>query len=272
MSNPSNFTQQFEARKQLIRSAMSNQEKTMDELKKEYLENKKTGIYNYVTEIPYKNVFGYFFMFLFIFYILDLINFSLKNIIVLIGTTLIIFFLNEKRRSTTLTRMEELQLKLNGIYPKPKFFHNDSGIIELLFSMKEYKIYNVISYNRLIRTLDDFLSIIVDIEKNPKQAYKMYDTLKLMKNTALNLLHSIIFNIPSNLIAENKLNKALDSLQFILQIHLEKVKKIANQQYLKTGPKTDNGYIPYDEIEFSDPQSDSHINRSSAYENHYDRY
>ena len=78
--------------------------------------------------------------------------------------------------------------------------------------------------------------------------------------------------LAKSLVAENKLNKALDSLQFILQIHLEKVKKIANQQYLKTGPKTDNGYIPYDEIEFSDPQSDSHINRSSAYDNHYDRY
>ena len=261
MSNPDDYKRELAKRIETIKLAASDQEASLNKLKQDYLKNKQIGIYNYITEIPNLSVFYYFYIFLFIFYSLNLIDFSLKNIIVLFGTTLCIYFINEKRRSTTLTRMEELELKMNSIFPKPKFFYYDSGIIELIFSIREYKIYNVISFNKLIRTLDDFLSIMSDIDKNPKMAYKMYDTLKMMKNASLNLLHSIIYNIPSNIIAENKLNDAMDSLQFILQIHLEKVKNISNEIYKKDGPNVNNNYISYDHIEKDDPYVNYHYDR-----------
>jgi len=151
--------------------------------------------------------------------------------------------MNERRRSTSITRMQELELKLNGIFPKPKHFYIDSGIIELIHSMKEFKNYNPLAFNKLIRILDDFLELTLDIEKNTENGFPLYETLQNMKDSALNNLQSIIFNTPSDLAAENKLDSATQSLHFILNFHLEQIRMKTNKKFKKDGPNINNRYI-----------------------------
>ena len=242
MSDPA-FQAELQRRINAIKFAASSQEASNEKLKKDFLETKKSGIYNYLISIPTHSVFIYFIIFLLSFTILNEISFTGKHIIILISSLIVIFLLNEKRRSTTITRMQELEMKLNSIFPKPKNFHIDSGIVELIYSINEFKNYNVLAFNKLIRTLDDFLDLTLDIEKNPDNGFSLYDNLQNMKDASLNLLQSIIYNTPSELIAENKLDNATESLHYILNFHLEQIRLKTNEQYVKQGPNIKNKYI-----------------------------
>lgn len=258
--NDPKFEKAFQQRINAINFKASEQEEINKKLKKDFLDSKKSGIYNYLVDIPSINVFYYFFIFIFCFFIINKLNFTLKHIIIIIISGLFVFILNEKRRSTTLTKMQELELKMNNIFPKPRYFYLDAGIVELIHSIREFKNYNVLSFNRLIRTLDDFLGLTLDIKKNPENGFQLYETLKNMKKASLNLLHSIIYNTPSDLVAENKLDTALESLHFILNFHLEKLRKIINENYEENGPNIVNKYIYNEGPDGKDPYFNENYN------------
>lgn len=243
MSNDPKFNQALRNRIRTIQFAATDQEKVTEQLKADYLESQKSGIYNYLTGIPKESLFLYFVVFLVAFFVINHIKFTAKHIIVLVASCLVIFLMNEQRRSTTTTRMEELELKLTSIFPKPKFFYIDSGIIELIHSIREYKNYNPLAFNKLIRILDDFLELTLDIEKNGQNAFALYKILQNLKDSALNNLHSIIYNTPSDINAEVKLEDSLDALQFILNFHLEQVRIKANKKFKKDGPNINNKFI-----------------------------
>lgn len=227
----------------IIQQAALAQSQESEQLKQIFLNTQKSGFYNYLNSIPKIDLLKYFATFLIVFFIINEINFTNKHIIIILIGIVVIFYMNEMRKSTSITRMQELELKLNGIFPKPQFFYIDSGIIELIFSIKEYKQYNPLAFNKLISLIDNFLKLTLDVEKNTKNSYPLYDILHNLKDSALNNLHSIIYNMPSDINAEVKLTKAMDSLQFILNFHLENVRLIANKNFKTDGPKINNKYI-----------------------------
>ena len=238
-----NVKEAIQQRVAAIQSVASEQERESSLLRDDFLENKRTGLYNYFVEIPSTSLFTYFGIFLILFFIINEVKFTGKHIIIIIICALIIFYLNEKRRSTSLTRMQELELKLISIFPKPKFFYLDSGLVELLHSIKEYKQYNPLAYNKLIRILDDFLELTLDIEKEVDNCTALYDILQNLKDSALNNLHSMIYNIPSDIRAEVKLDDAISSLHYILNFHLEQIRIKCNKKYNKDGPTIHNKYL-----------------------------
>ena len=67
--------------------------------------------------------------------------------------------------------------------------------------------------------------------------------LQNLKDSALNNLHSVIYNIPSDIHAEVKLDEALQSLHYILNFHLEQIRIKCNDKFKETGPTTKNKYI-----------------------------
>jgi len=238
-----NVKEAIKQRVNAIQHLATEQEREAQNLKKRFLDTKKSGIYNYLTEIPSKSVLSYFVIGLILFFVINEIKFTAKHIVIIVMCGISLFYLNEKRRSTSLTRMQEIELKLLSIFPQPKFFYLDSGLIELIHSIKEYKSYNPLAFNKLIRILDDFLELTLDIEKNLDNAIPLYDILQNFKDSALNNLHSMIYNVPSDIRAEVKLDKALDSLHFILNFHLEKIRIKSNGKYKKDGPNINNKYI-----------------------------
>ena len=233
----------IERRVEAIQHLATEQEREGKLLKQNFLEEKKSGIYNYFVEIPSKSLLTYFVVGLLLFFTINEVKFTGKHIVIIVICGLALFYLNEKRRSTSLTRMQELELKLISIFPQPKFFYLDSGLVELLHSIKEYKQYNPLAYNKLIRILDDFLELTLDIEKNVDNAIPLYEILQGFKTSALNNLHSMIYNTPSDIRAEVKLDDALESLHYILNFHLEKIRIKSNEKYKKDGPNINNKYI-----------------------------
>ena len=186
-----------------------------------YQKGKERGVYAYFTEIDSHSLFFYIVVLIVVYVLLSFLNINFKNVISILVGIALVYYLNEKRKSTETTEMQEIELKLYQIFPKPKFFHLDAGIIELISTIQEFRNYNTDSYDRLVRTLDTFLKIKFDIESGVNYCKENLQIAKRFKTQCLNYLHSIIFMVPSDINVEGKLKKALNSLHFILNHHID---------------------------------------------------
>jgi hypothetical protein len=222
---------------------LKNQKNEIKKLSEEYLEERQEGIYNYIKSIKKKDIPLYIIIFVISIFILNKYNYNINHFIILLSTIMIIYYINDMKRDSNDKRMKEIQLKLLTIYPKPKYFYIDSGIIELIYSIKEYRVYNEIIYEKLILQLDFFLKIVSILEKFPKDSFQLLENLKRKKKEILNILHSIILSLPPSVNTEVKLDKAIKSLHYILNYHEERLRISSNKLYLKTKPNIKTKYI-----------------------------
>lgn len=239
------------------------QQKGLDSLKQDYLKDKQIGIYNYFRQIPKQHLFTYIVIFIILSFLLNELDITFKKIMVILICALFLFYVNEMNKSVFVDEMQETKLKLNTLFPIPKFFYIDSRLIDLVYSFREYKKYNPLAFNKVIKTTDNFLKIVLDAEKDIGNIYQMIDIMKGLKQEIMNHLHSIIHNTPSDKIAKFKMDNVLDAMHYILNYHMEMMRIKSNKKFEKDGPSINNKYI----------------NRSShpephdpAYDEHYDIY
>lgn len=234
---------EIEKNKKINEKNKVKQQNQLDDMSKNFLADKNKGIYNYIKKIDKHDIILYLIIFFIILYYLNKYKFNINHLAMLFITLSIIFYINDMKNVTGKSRMKEIQMKLLTIYPKPKYFFMDSGIIELIFSLKEYRTYNEIVFEKLILQLDFFLKIVSILEKFPVDSFQLLENLKRRKKEILNILHSMIVSIPPSIHTEVKLNKALKSLQYILSYHYERLRIKSNELFLKDKPKYSNKYI-----------------------------
>lgn len=227
---------------ELNKDKLKHQSKALRELSQEFLSAKKTGIYNYIKKIEKTNIIIYLFVFGLIFSFLKYIKFTTNNFFISIIAIVIIYYINDMNEVNNMSRMKELQMKMMTIDPLPKYFYMDSGLIELIFSIKEYKTYSPVLFEKLIIQLDHFLKLVLLMEKFPKDSYQLLENLKRKKKSILNILHSFIYNLPVSIHTEVKLDKTLDSMQFILNYHYERLRVENNKIYIEDNPNRNNKY------------------------------
>ena len=215
----------------------------MQGLSKEFLSDKDEGIYNYITKIDKNDVVLYVIIFFGLLFILNKYNFNINHLSMIIITLSVIYYINDFKSVTGESRMKEIQMKLLTIYPKPKYFYMDSGIIELIFSIKEYRTYNEVVFEKLILQLDFFLKIVSILEKFPEDSFTLLENLKRKKKEILNILQSMIVSIPVSIHTEVKLDKAIKSLHYILNYHEERLRMQSNRLFLKNKPTINTKYI-----------------------------
>ena len=221
---------------------LKHQNKELKELSSEFLSDKRKGIYNYVKNIEKNNIIIYIFLFGIIFSFFNYINFTANKFFISFIALLIVYYINDMNQTNNMSRMKELQMKMMMIDPLPKYFYLDAGIIELIFSIKEYKTYSPVLFEKLIIQLDHFLKLVLLMEKFPKDSYQLLENLKRKKQSIMNILHSFIYNIPVSIHTEVKLDKTLESMQFILNYHYERLRTENNKIYLKEKPNRNNKY------------------------------
>jgi hypothetical protein len=229
--------------KKLNEKKKTKQQNELDDMSKNFLADKNKGIYNYIKQIDRHDIIIYLIIFFTILHFLNKYKFNINHLAMLFFTLFIIYYINDMKRVTGKSRMKEIQMKLLTIYPKPKYFYMDSGIVELIFSLKEYRTYNEVIFEKLILQIDFFLKIVSVLEKFPVDSFQLLENLKRRKKEILNILHSMIVSIPPSVETEVKLDKALKSLQFILSYHYERLRIKSNELFLKDKPKFTNKYI-----------------------------
>lgn len=244
----------------IYENKLKHQNIELKELSRDFLDDRKNGIYNYIKQIEKKNIVIYIFIFSIVYSILNYIEFNNHKFILSIVTLGIIYYINDMNSVNNISRMKELQMKMISIDPLPKYFYLDSGIIELIFSLKEYKVYSAVLFEKLIIQLDHFLKLVLLMEKFPSDSYQLLENLKTKKKVILNILHSFIYNIPVSIFTEIKLDKALDSMQFILNYHYERLRIQYNKIYSKNINRNNKYYYSNKNPEGADEYQNNNYN------------
>ena len=114
-------------------------------------------------------------------------------------------------------------LENDYIVPKPKICNKYNDIVKFLFSIQDLYKYNQQTYENLIDIIDNFFYLYEESLLINNLSANNYDLMDKNKNQALNLLHSIIINVPADTIYNNKIDDSVDYLNFILSNYLENI-------------------------------------------------
>lgn len=201
------------------------------------------NIYFKLSTINSSELFIYIIIIIISITIINYYNISFKGIIGLfIGLIIAYIFYNKKILELSAYN-NNLKLKLELIKPSPKLFNKYPDLINLFFNIREFYDYNNKAMENCIENVDSILQLYSDINIGIKYCDKNVDVIKILKNNALNNLHSIIFSLENNKILEKKLKKALNELHIILNYFEDNVIDICNKKIDKYGYTYDKKYI-----------------------------
>lgn len=147
---------------------------------------------------------------------------------------------------TNESRMKELQFKLRTIRPKTTYLYLDTGMIEVLYSLREFEQYSEPIWRELITTIDKFYKIIFYSSEYP--SFESCEKLYNLKKIILNHLHSLIFNIPCNDgYSDKKLYEATENVHYILNFRIEQIRRENNTNFQKN-ITNNNKYVDKQDI------------------------
>lgn len=193
-------------------------------------------------------------IFLFIFLKLTI---GLNIILALVLAVIVILYLTEKQNRENEIERSSFQTKLKTIKPIPKVLNDDKDIIDFMFSIQDFYVFNPLAYEELIDNIDAVLTLRDNIFGNKQFANQYYQIAESKKNNALNSLHSIIFTLPNDKIFQEKFNRSHKRLETILNKHLNEMYDQCNyyikqdgkdtlKRQINIGPKEYNHYFDKD--------------------------
>jgi hypothetical protein len=153
---------------------------------------------------------------------------------------------------TDIKKNELVIEKMQSLLPQPKKIH-DNNIKSFLFSIQDFYQYNPQVYEDFTQELDNFFMIYDQVINDQQLSGINYNLLEDKRRLLLSTLESMIYNIPSNLIYEKKLQKAVSVLDSILQKYIDIIKQLFKKnisqngytnstQLPNTGPPAYNAY------------------------------
>ena len=170
----------------------------------------------------------------------------------LLGTSIVIY-LNDKKISRNEDVNKKLELKLKLLDKiQPTYFHIDPDMINLFFSIKDFKKYNEDAFKKAMKTTDNVLILRVDSEKGLENCVETFEMAEMMANKSLNYMQSFIIKIPQISILKNKYQKVLNRHHILLKRHLDymyekckvKPEDINNTTRIITHYDRERGYNP----------------------------
>lgn len=193
---------------------------------------------------------------LIIIFLLWIMSISLNVILIIILFIIIVIYYFQKNKLVKENFNDKENIKFGNIKP-PLEISNKIDINDFLFSIQDFYIYNPQAHEELIDNINAFFSIYSNILMDNDLSNYYYQIAESKKNNALNSLHSIIFNLPTNKLYTEKLNRAHQRLETILNKYLNELFNKCNQYTLQfgrniykkqinTGPKEYNTYLNKD--------------------------
>ena len=193
------------------------------------------NIYTYINEIDGNLIFLYVIILIVSFYFFSYKTITLSIIFSVFIGLFIIIYLNEKNKVTTGNEKQDIDTQLKNITPTPERFDNYPDIIKFAFSIQDFYIYNPQAFENIIYDIDAFLLMYTNIKKDNSLTNELYDLMENKKNSSLNNLHSIIYNMPNYKNLIEKLNNALQYLESLLNNYLEEIYKIHQNNVYMNG-------------------------------------
>lgn len=134
---------------------------------------------------------------------------------------------------------------------KPDSIHikNNNELLDFIFSIQDFYYYNPRVFIDMVNSINDFMTIRNENEMSNIYNGYLYSSLLMKKRDALNSLASLAISLPSNRDVDEKLQNALERLEFILNNYLDETYYKYRNNIYKNGYRSDIinvdiGYIP----------------------------
>ena len=210
--------------------------------------------YKYVSSMSAESLFQYFVVI--VICITVIVHISPSMVAVLGGIVGIIFvyFLNDRKVAQVQSFNEDLQWRLQSLYPRPQNFELDPDLINLFYNIRDMRSYNSLAYDKALKNVDSLLRVLKDVQIGVQHCEQNYELAHDKYKNAMNHMHSVIYNIPLSDVTLNKYNAALKQLQLILKRHLDTIYKICKAQRREQGNTSDMHFV--DELHLAGPKPD----------------
>lgn len=166
------------------------------------------------------------------------LSIGLNIILGLILAVVTILYLYEKETTAIELEKEQYEEKLESINPSPKNITGDNDLINFLFSVQDFYVFNPPAFEEVIDNIDSFKSLYEDVFADAELCNYYYQILDSKKSNALNAFHSIIFTLPNNQVFTEKFDRAHKRLETILNKYLNEAYDQCSFNLYKNGRDT----------------------------------
>lgn len=201
----------------------------------EMLSNQTDGFYHYIEDISPIKLFIYLIIILSSILLMAKFPISSNHIVGIALGIVIVYYLNERDRVINVDDLKKIEIQMESIVPKPKYFYIDANIIELIYNLLEFYDYNPTDFETMVQSIDNLLKLRLDIERGMVECEMIYDVAVDQKNKALNSIAAILISLPAQQILKEKLIAGIKILQLYLLRHLDFIKQTCENQTHNNG-------------------------------------
>ena len=151
------------------------------------------------------------------------LSIGLNIILALVFALICIIYLYEKETRAIEIEKEQYKEKHDSINPTPKNIDSDKDIINFLFSIQDFYVFNPQAFEEVIDNIDSFKILYENVFADATLSDYYYQIADSKKSNALNAFHSIIFTLPNDKIYTEKFNRAHKRLETILNKYLNEM-------------------------------------------------
>ena len=193
---------------------------------------RSSPILSYIENISPKRKFNYIVIAIIVIIFIYHIDLRASIWIGLIVSLTIVYYLNEKNEQQINDEADQMWTVLKGpLLKNSKYFITDPALTRWVSEVGEFKKYNILAFNKMIKTLDHMLRLIYDIKRGVHYCNENLDIIRDLKTSSLNQFHSLIHNVSvPNL--RRKFNFYLAELGRLLNEHLVKLIRICKLYYM----------------------------------------
>jgi len=189
-----------------------------------YLMENNINIYTYLTDINSTDKFKYGVLILLTVLFMMRLQLGTHVILGVIVGVFVVYYLNEKSKFVGDNFITDMKHKLDAkIFEGTTNMHHDSEIVELLYSLREYRYYSPANMYKLVHVIDKFLRIVEDMSIGTKYMGESYEIAREYRTKALNTLHSFVYKVPHTPVTIDKFHMAMKQLETLLNNHLDRV-------------------------------------------------
>lgn len=180
------------------------------------------GISRYIDNIDKKDKLIYFTVLCLSMYFGLKINITIPQIVIVILTIFWILYSEDLKVNKNIGSNRQLETKLKLLDKKiPSYFHLDPDIINLFFSIKDFKKINPDAFKKAMQTTDNVLRLRSDMEKDIENSAETFEIAQDQATKSLNYMQSFIISIPGNPVYVNKFEDVLERHHILLKRSLD---------------------------------------------------
>jgi len=177
-------------------------------------------IFTQIDSLNNNTLFNYLFIVFGIILVINKLKLDTQSILIMAYGVVLFYLLVNNKYQNNNDDLGSTEKKLKNLPVKTNYLFRDRNLIDLLDFISDLSIFDPKSYNNLIQTIDNFMTLEQDIETGTKYCrYDVENALELKKK-ALNILHGFNHSIPSQTVLIEKIKWSQNELDRILIQHL----------------------------------------------------